>query len=273
MCDKSLGVPVEKSIEPIRKEEHASQEDTQNPNLIPPPSPQVDPCPPPCKKTNNNRCHPLLWFNAHVEKWKPIYEFFGMVGVLLTALLIWRQYGEMVKSTKVSVGQLEAMKGQLDVMQKSTEVTIGQLHEMQLDQRAWVFFDISSYNITKESSNYVVHINVKNSGKTPATIEGSVLGDAIRIEGVPTSDSPVAGTNEIIMPNQSLFETYSINTNILNVCPFYVFGTVWYRDIFKEEHWAQFCYFIGQGVTNVQPMFIHSSCDDLNAESTQNGQQ
>jgi hypothetical protein len=195
-----------------------------------------------------------------------------MIGVLLTALLIWGQYGEMVKATKVSVGQLDAMKGQLYEMRKSTEVTSGQLHEMQMDQRAWVFFDINSYNITKESSNYVVHINVKNSGKTPATIEGSILGSANRIEFVPRFDSPGASTNEIIMPTQSLFENCSINTNILNVSACYVFGTVWYRDIFREDHWSQFCYFIGQGATNVQPMFIHSSCDDLDAESPKKSQ-
>ncbi|HLX95265.1 MAG TPA: hypothetical protein VKU37_05935, partial [Verrucomicrobiae bacterium] len=48
--------------------------------------------------------------------------------------------------------------------------------------------------------------------------------------------------------------------------PIYVFGTIWYNDIFSRQHWTQFCYEIIP--TDINPRLIipmpttfHNSCD------------
>jgi hypothetical protein len=47
---------------------------------------------------------------------------------------------------------------------------------------------------------------------------------------------------------------------------YYVFGTIWYDDIFGQHHWAQFCYFFLSNLKAVSSPGIHNTCDDYEAQ-------
>jgi hypothetical protein len=41
----------------------------------------------------------------------------------------------------------------------------------------------------------------------------------------------------------------------------YVFGTMWFDDVFGSHHWTQFCYLVGNDL-KARPSGFHNTCDD-----------
>lgn len=113
-----------------------------------------------------------------------------------------------------------------------------------LDEIAWVagktptFFPLT-INLWK------ISIPIENYGKTPA-IHCQVF-DAWKINPneIPTNDFPTLPKpfDFMILPNGYNILKTNVDTGPIrtNDC-FYLYGTVWYCDVFGSNHWSQFCY-------------------------------
>jgi hypothetical protein len=158
-----------------------------------------------------------------------------------------------------------------------------QLAEMRtakmLDERAWVGYegDISQETSdTKQFAAFSMHF--ANTGRTPALNVTSIVVCTSDTNSIPAKDAknttpPAAG---IVAPNGKAFvETAPLPVQSVAAVssgrPLYIYGTVWYDDIFKQHHWSQFCIKVSQramngSMINYQPMPFHNSCDDADGK-------
>jgi hypothetical protein len=182
-------------------------------------------------------------------------------------------------------------KRQADAAEKQLTTMQGQLQEMQedrnLDERAWVLTtgDLD-YDKTKgPDKNYKFNIFFKNTGKTPAlklqdtaswTTDGDQIPQKDDFPSFINRHEGVCGPSEI-----GFVETHSpIPGYIVDRIPdgqsVYIYGTIWYEDIFRGQHLSQFCFRLEEvGFDDANKMEfrerglqIHNSCSDM--ETNQN---
>jgi len=120
------------------------------------------------------------------------------------------------------------------------------------EQRAWVM--PFKYGEAVDDSGYVVGARVfyRNTGKTPALRAFAVANWVPRKEMIPTRDTqPVSGVASLSLPpDGETDKTIPIPADTVrlimagNSCG-YIFGTVWYDDIFGHSHWVEFCAKVG----------------------------
>ena len=216
----------------------------------------------------HNCCKKYKRIKEEIKFWFEIAGIIAGIGVLI---LLWKQYGELVKTTQVAVGQLKVMKTQSDAMQ-------GQLQEMQtnrnLDERAWLFvYEITNAPIEDSPSNGVFFVTFKNYGRTPAFhVHGSIAFtmDATAIPKLdffttPHTDMTVApdGTSSSGIPMNAVNAAFPLAIQAMeNGKPSYFFGAAWYDDIFGKHHWTQFCYVMQPGLKTFKDAPFHNECDD-----------
>jgi hypothetical protein len=201
---------------------------------------------------------------------------FGIIGV---CVLIF-QSCELVKATKATL--------------KSVEVSRGQLNEMQqariMDERAWVAV---RQGVIRGSflPNITFEVVFRNTGKTPAVNVTAYMNQSIFTNSIPQTDQPTSPTNTLggvqfsglLAPDadgsisvSSFFISFSDpNQQAISSGkkPYYVYGTIWYDDIFGKHHWSQFCYEIrltpdADYPAQFLPINIHNSCDDAQTNQT-----
>jgi hypothetical protein len=142
-----------------------------------------------------------------------------------------------------------AMHGQLKQMSTSNSI-------LKLDQRAWL--GVSAINgIPKVGQPYAIDVSIKNTGHTPAkSVSPSVFmrvikpGDSLNFDFGSQPD-----TREFIPPDVVHIATPSVTKSGVvlradtakmfenSTWQVFVFGKVWYEDIFNRPHWMRFCYF------------------------------
>jgi hypothetical protein len=180
--------------------------------------------------------------------------------VILTGLLAILAGCAFIETRK----QANAAQGQLDAMKK----------QMMLDERAWVM-PIHFHN-EKDGSGYLFVATVKNTGKTPALRMRGAISETFDVNSIPEFDiEPSTPINNAMLPpgNESFVQNFcgiSGPNPELAGQTFYLYGTVWYDDIFTNHHWSQFCmkgvWTNANSVVYFEPESRHNSCDDLGAE-------
>jgi hypothetical protein len=143
----------------------------------------------------------------------------------------------------------------------------------QMDERAWVFVKLAD-NALNVSTNFGTFIvTMKNVGKTPALIT-SVFGNmAEAITDIPAHDPVGTKLNMMIIPenegvtkNEGVTQiTFppTIESRILQNSKVYVFGTIYYSDIYGTRHWCQYCFSLSDHGNTMTQEISHNSCDDL----------
>jgi hypothetical protein len=137
-----------------------------------------------------------------------------------------------------------------------------------MDERAWVFVSFPNNALNISITNSFVEVIIKNIGKTPAFITSDY---ANVTNNIFQSHDPIGNkAGFMITPNQECSLIIPITpygvAGILSNAKVYVFGTVYYSDIFTSNHWSQFCFsFANNGVT-MKTENAHSSCDDIETE-------
>jgi hypothetical protein len=152
--------------------------------------------------------------------------------------------------------QLIALQAQADEMRQNTEV----------GERAWVYAELQNDDMVLEGTNYVFYVTVKNTGKTAALCTGSCLRAALDVNQIPRFDQEVTGGEACLAPDETfkLPQTVpSILVSYTGLNPVYLYGTVFYKDIFGNKHWTQFCYSITHGGVNSALLYCHSLTDDI----------
>ena len=70
-------------------------------------------------------------------------------------------------------------------------------------------------------------------------------------------------------PGGVAYSIFSVSNDIILKTnnTFYIYGTVWYDDIFKFHHWSQYYWLVNytaapNGYLTVRAGAVHNSCDD-----------
>lgn len=209
--------------------------------IIPPPMPQSER--PAEEKTKEKK--------GFFEKWKYEIEFAGLLGLIFYCFVNWREW-KTFDSERIAMENSQVQ-----------------------DQRAWVVpYD---FQIIRSAGGRFVNILIKNTGKTPAINVSSILGGTPSLDQIPKLDEfPNPRVNcGLIAPDgtdhiSSAIVPQNVFDSIGNGRVFYIYGTIWYNDIFGNRHWSQFCDAMVKIGDQVQfdSAAIHNSCDDAEISQT-----
>jgi hypothetical protein len=137
----------------------------------------------------------------------------------------------------------EARKSSEDQGRQSEKALKATIDNFHLEQRAWV----SPAGIRK-TPNEVIEIRFKNTGRTPAIRQISARGQTTDITTIPNVDKePVGAPRANNAPDgtklmQIPLDAGSIQTFASKQRGVFIYGTVFYNDVFRESHWTQWCY-------------------------------
>ena len=264
---KTAAKPAEKTPKTIDIKDNSKSENPPNPPPVPP-----------AKDRPNNQPNP----NPHeskltkweiFERWLRVIEFAALISAVPTAIFIGFQWHEMVKASKTAEKQLNVMQWQLQEMQQSRI----------LDERAWITVvgEGAAQTVSQNNDSAVFTFPYKNTGKTPALNFEDEVFWATNQALIPKEDGyPSLPQHEGMCPPGSggQLPTTPIPSQIVfditdKGIPVFVYGTVWYDDIFGGHHWTQFGYGItknqmNKSVMNFVLLQIHNSCDNAQTNQT-----
>lgn len=272
------------------------------------PDPKNQPNPPPatlpkdCQKHEADSNDGKKWKSlSRWEKFERVFKVIEFSGIIGASLFVVVQWGNLkitnqdteqtidLSSNQVSVlrGQLKAQQGQSEVLQGQLKAMREQLDESKtariLSERAWIAMDTIIFTPWNDGAEYTYVIHFKNTGQTPgiryqinAFQWTNNLISIPKKDRQPTPENPYSG---LLAPSAGIdANTGNITTddvrNIKAGKPYFIFGTIWYDDIFQGHHWSQFCVQVAiVTATNLlknanvvtigyNPIGEHNSCDD-----------
>lgn len=200
----------------------------------PAPLTQIDPSP---QSTNKTKAK---WYQSF-KRWKSIVEFVGILFAIGYAIVTGLQWYELH-------------------------------HNFRVDERAWIgATSISGF--PQIGKQLLVTIMFKNTGKTPAL----KVFPFFNYQFVSKGDKFVFEThrkpgNQLIAPNVDIpgvIPVANAQTPFTQIDSLrlrsrektlYVYGQIWYQDIFHHDHWLKFCYFL-------EPMaegYAYTTCNENN---------
>jgi hypothetical protein len=152
-------------------------------------------------------------------------------------------------------------------------ITYFQLKDSQetriLDERAWVCAYDTTIDVTHLKAGVIFQVTFKNTGKTPALRVRNVMGTAKELSDIPAKDEMPKESQGLLAPDESSIAVIApasakIIAQMSDGKTVYLFGTVWYDDIFGNHHWSQFCksIVVGQNMIKIFSSAVHNSCDD-----------
>ncbi len=162
----------------------------------------------------------------------------------------------VVQEHELSRRQADAAEKQVAEMQK----------EHRLDERAWVYPDQMLADKTPDGVTF--RVSFKNTGKTPALNVSVVMGFVQVAAFIPAKDDFLrAQTTSAVLPGGSMnINTPTVSEKIIQVVTNggdgYVFGTVWYDDVFTNHLWNQYCAKVGPDL-KFMATTIHNASDPM----------
>jgi hypothetical protein len=138
------------------------------------------------------------------------------------------------------------------------------------DERAWVFPENVVIQPSEKDTNSInFTVLFKNTGKTPAMNIDAAVGYTDKLNSVPKTiprpaDSVASsgilaqdGTGHgFIIPPDSAIQAARNGSHL------FIYGIIWYDDIFREHHWCRFCYSFDSNMEDFRPTGTHNTCDD-----------
>lgn len=141
-------------------------------------------------------------------------------------------------------------------------------HNFMIDNRAWVMpFE---YKRTTDFTKNVVGANLfyKNTGKTPAldlqVFVGWATGDTlIPKRDIPSDNSPKFALAPDGVGNSAPNIPTAVVKGVMNGNPGgFIFGTIWYKDVFGYAHWNQYCVGIGPHFDYFTACTVHNETSE-----------
>lgn|SRR5665213_1382385 len=262
-----------RGVEGAKQEDKADDNGNQTKDCINPPI-IVKPAFPsdvPPAISNTNQCGGDANF-SHVPNWVEkltlILEFLGIVGL---GIYCWINFREL----QVFDSERKTMEGEFQASQVIAERQLNETKQARiLDERAWISISNMTNLLPEANATNVIQASFNNTGKTPAIKVEAVMDWTTDMKTIPKEDgipNPriVSG---LYQPGGVQFaRTKPIPASVFQSVkiggPLYIFGTVWYDDIFGKHHWSQFCYLISPDLTLSAASF-HNSCDDVETNQT-----
>jgi hypothetical protein len=205
------------------------------------------------------------------QKVKRFNDIVGIIVILagiIVAAFIAVQSHEVLQAASVVSGQLKPTQDQLAEI-KRTRMDV---------QRARVVVDgTPSQIISADKDSVTFEISYKNTGRTPATKVACATGAALLPSRVPQAeDVPNPPVNDgTLAPNgtgvvRSPIISAETMKAVTDGVPLFLYGTIWYNDMFGKSHWSQFCWKIERRMDNHNLISFslwtnHNSSDDFEA--------
>lgn len=165
----------------------------------------------------------------------------------------------MTKATNAAVEQSKILQGQLTEMRETRK----------LAERAWVFPYKVQMRTNEIEHEYIFEVVFKNSGQSPAIRTKIRFGHAAGVnpDFIPNSDPEPTNGSGMIAPGAEIFDRTAVPisevTNwIGSGRNLYLFGTIWYNDIFGIRHWTQYCVQASKNLKAFGPVQRHNQCDE-----------
>lgn len=142
---------------------------------------------------------------------------------------------------------------------------------MKLDQRAWVgALDASPVGELEKGQATGVKITYVNTGKTPARDVRTHVDWKLEETAIPAYDSDPGVNLEhsriLLLPSGKGSVARGMSDEVAAAInsdrPGYIFGTVWYDDIFGSHHWSQFCFRVRRGFREFDGCNTHNQSDN-----------
>jgi hypothetical protein len=202
----------------------------------------------------------------------------GAIGIAVVVAIIYSlQLNQMVIATKATRDAVcvasrtlsETVRSNRAQEQAAKDALEATLNIAREDQRAWIAPFSSTTEQTADGKFYFT-INYKNTGRSPALQTRGFTGTASNLADVPIRDAEVkpGGLTHLVVAPEEINNSLTPNLDgtvidrIRNGGKLYIYGTVWYSDIFKRRHWTQFCYYPGRDLKNFSPCSKHNTTDD-----------
>lgn len=143
-------------------------------------------------------------------------------------------------------------------------------------QRAWVIpFEVSPEALPSDPTKTIFKVVFRNTGHTPAPRTHAWIAGTSDLQSIPATNpvEPSDAGAMLIGPdgigNTSTQNPYSPEAIrlIKSGVRLYLYGTIWYYDVFGKHHWTQFCYYPGTDLKGFGPCPIHNTCDDCGVRS------
>jgi hypothetical protein len=225
-----------------------------------PPSPPLGPPAQHCPEHNDDARDEWKYLKAwgKFERVVKVTECLALLAGVITAFFIGYQWKEMRKASGDAEKQLDEMK--------RTRI---------LDERAWVgAFHVIVENGSKEPTDSQFRVEFQNTGKTPALkVSAHVLASNVVFVNWELIDREHAQMQTNWLANSGLLAPNaigSVTTDEIDMAtekaiekgmPYYVYGKIWYDDVFGEHHWSEFCYLITLPNFSALPVSPHNTCD------------
>jgi hypothetical protein len=199
--------------------------------------------------------------NNEDDKLEKKLEIAGFILALIVAIILGFQGYEMLKATKAAEGQISEIQ-----------------EDRNLDERAWVTESHVGIEQSQIGDSVYFKLTYENTGRTPALNVESMIGATTSRTNINEQDKfPDPPLNAgIVRPGGSGF-CFTDPIPIANVQSIYkgsssyVYGTIWYDDIFGKHHWSQYCLQTTSkhaGVLEFNYTPFHNSCDDVKSNHT-----
>jgi hypothetical protein len=143
----------------------------------------------------------------------------------------------------------------------------GQLAQMRGEQRAWVLPYDDATRRDKLGSVYF-DVLFKNTGRSPALRVRGLMAGANDLAQVPEWDRDPGGKGTILAPDAPYHMTTSAyplsETDLATKWKngVYLYGTLWYDDVYHQPHWTQFCDYTHGDLTQFQTCNKHGESDE-----------
>jgi hypothetical protein len=217
---------------------------------------------------------PLYQVFGHIAGQKGISfkEILGIIVIIAgisVAAFIVVQSREVLQAASVVSGQLTATPQQLEEI-KQTRMA---------DQRARVAVDGTPNQIISEDKESVTfEISYKNTGRTTATKVACVTGAALlpaRVPQVENAPNPPVNAATLAPGGTGVVRSPIIMAGTMKAItdgvPLYLYGTIWYTDVFGKSHWSQFCWKIERqkddhNLISFSVWTNHNSSDDVQGD-------
>ncbi len=136
-----------------------------------------------------------------------------------------------------------------------------------LENRAWIAPITSKIHTEMGQSGIIFNVPFTNSGKTPALHVSAWIGAVGDFKDIGFGEPSRGHADELLgldqVGNTSTVPFPSdVIQKIQSGATLYVFGTIWYDDIFGGKHWTQFCFYPGRDMKSFGPCGKHNGTDD-----------
>lgn len=251
-ADRRAGKLAKKPIKTQSQTAHENQcarEENPKANILPSNPPNINPTPYDALESNAQEGESDKPFISKRNREK--LELFAITIALVVAVVSVFQSCFTFRQARSAERQLKEMHKQLII-----------------DQRAWVnVFSIARTDFANPTVRFEAHF--KNTGKTPAINTRAEMGVTTNINLVTSHISPPNSSQQILPPDvESQVQCFfpipdTERTNILSGKEaVYVYGTIWYDDIFTNQHWSRFCWVVDAARNVIYPAMTNNSSDD-----------